>query len=255
MTHPIRTYSLAQRPDLRSDFMNLDIPWPAFIEPTRLLVEWGIDAHDEHQLIMLDGDTPIARAASLPLHWNGDPQTLPRSGWDGVIEQSATDTHNGVPLNTLCALEAGIDTRHTGRGLSQAVFTALRDHASEAGFEHFIAPVRPSGKTHHPEVPIEDYVERRRDDGQRADNWLRIHERIGGRIIALSPASMTISAPLGTWRAWTGEPFTTTGLTTVAGGIGPVFVNADLDYAVYIEPNVWVRHQLTDPHAEEGQPS
>lgn len=255
MTDPIQTFSLAQRPDLLPAFLDLDIPWPAFIEPTRLLVEWGIHAHAEHQLIMLDGDTPIARAASLPLHWDGEPQTLPRRGWDGVIEQSATDTYNRAELNTLCALEAGIDTGHTGRGLSQAVFTALRDHARAAGFECLIAPVRPSGKTEFPEVPIEDYVERRRDDGQRADNWLRIHERIGGRIIALSHTSMTISAPLETWRTWTTQPFTTTGLTTVDGGIAPVYVNADLDYAVYIEPNVWVRHRLTDTPAEEGQGS
>lgn len=255
MTDPIETFSLAQRPDLLPAFMDLDIPWPAFIEPTRLLVEWGIHAHAEHQLIVLDGDTPIARAASLPLHWDGDPQTLPRRGWDGVIEQSATDTYNRAELNTLCALEAGIDTGHTGRGLSQAVFTALRDHARAAGFEYFIAPVRPSGKTEFPEMPIKDYVERRRDDGQRADNWLRIHERIGGRIIALSHTSMTISAPLETWRTWTTKPFTTTGLTTVDGGIAPVFVNAELDYAVYIEPNVWVGHRLTDTPVEEGQGS
>lgn len=255
MTDPIQTFSLAQRPDLLTAYLNLDIPWPAFVEPTRLLVEWGLHAHADHQLIMLDGDTPIARASSLPLHWDGDPQTLPRRGWDGVIEQAATDTYNGAELNTLCALEAGIDTGHTGRGLSQAVFTALRDHAREAGFEHFIAPVRPSGKTQYPEMPIEDYVQRRRDDGQRADNWLRIHERIGGRIIALSPTSMTITAPLETWTTWTGEPFTTTGLTTITGGIAPVFVNVDLDYAVYIEPNVWVKHRLTDAPAEEGQRS
>ncbi|WP_270255840.1 hypothetical protein [Kocuria marina] len=255
MTDPIQTFSLAQRPDLLPAFLDLYIPWPAFIEPTRLLVEWGIHAHAEHQLIVLDGDTPIARAASLPLHWDGEAQTLPRRGWDGVIEQSATDTYNRAELNTLCALEAGIDTGYTGRGLSQAVFTALRDHARTAGFEYFIAPVRPSGKTEFPEMPIEDYVERRRDDGQRADNWLRIHERIGGRIIALSHTSMTISAPLATWRTWTTQPFTTTGLTTVDGGIAPVYVNADLDYAVYIEPNVWVRHRLTDTPAEEGQGS
>lgn len=255
MTDPIQTFSLAQRPDLLPAFLDLDIPWPAFIEPTRLLVEWGIHAHAEHQLIVLDGDTPIARAASLPLHWDGEAQTLPRRGWDGVIEQSATDTYNRAELNTLCALEAGIDTGYTGRGLSLAVFTALRDHARTAGFEYFIAPVRPSGKTEFPEMPIEDYVERRRDDGQRADNWLRIHERIGGRIIALSHTSMTISAPLATWRTWTTQPFTTTGLTTVDGGIAPVYVNADLDYAVYIEPNVWVRHRLTDTPAEEGQGS
>ncbi|WGH82687.1 hypothetical protein QDX25_05965 [Auritidibacter ignavus] len=255
MTDPIQTFSLAERPDLLPAFLNLDIPWPAFIEPTRLLVEWGIHAHAEHQFIMLDGDTPIARASSLPLHWDGDPESLPRRGWDGVVEQSATDTYNSAELNTLCALEAGIDTGHTGRGLSQPVFTALRDHARAAGFEYLIAPVRPSGKTEFPEMPIEDYVERRRNDGQRADNWLRIHERIGGRIIALSHTSMTISAPLETWRAWTTEPFTTTGLTTVDGGIAPVYANADLDYAVYIEPNVWVRHRLTDMPAEEGQGS
>lgn len=252
MTDHVQIFSLAQRPDLLSTYLNLDISWPAFVEPTRLLVEWGIHAHGDHQLIMIGGEEPIARAASLPIHWDGNPETLPRRGWDGVIEQSATDTYSGAELNTLCALELGIHTGHTGRGLSQTAFTALRDHARSTGFEHFIAPVRPSGKTQYPEMPIEDYVQRRRDDGHRADNWLRIHERIGGRIIALSPTSMTITAPLDTWRAWTGEDFAATGMTTVTGGIAPVFVNVDLDYAVYIEPNVWVRHGLSGALAGEG---
>lgn len=252
MSNNLRTFSLAQRPDLLPAYLDLDIPWPAFVEPTRLLVEWGIHAHADHQLIVLDGDEPIARAASLPLHWDGDAESLPRRGWDGVIEQSATDTYNQTTLNALCALEVGIDAKHTGRGLSQIAFTALRDHARTADFDHLIAPVRPSGKVKYPEMPIAEYVQRRREDGLLADNWLRVHERIGGRIIALSPTAMTIAAPVQTWRNWTGEPLTTTGLTAVAGGIAPIFVNIDLDYAIYVEPNVWVEHRLTDTSSEEG---
>lgn len=248
----IRIHSLAQRPDLLDAYLSLDIPWPQFVEPSKLLVDWGIQEHAEHQLIMVDDEEPIARVASLPLTWNGDPHTLPRRGWDGVIEQSATDTYNDAPLNTLCALEIGIDMKHTSRGLSQIALNALRRHASEAGFAHLIAPVRPSEKTHFPDMPIAEYVRRRRDDGLPADNWLRVHERVGGRVIALCPTSMTISAPLETWRSWTREPFTSTGLTSITGAIAPVYVNAELDYAVYVEPNVWVEHRLSTDSSEEG---
>lgn len=246
MTDQTRTYSLAQRPDLASAYVSLEVPWPEFIEPSGLLVDWGIHAHREHQFVTLHGNEPVGRSAALPISWDGDPDSLPSRGWDGVVEQSATDSYSDVPLNTLCALEVGIAAGHHEQGLSSIILRSLRDHARGAGFDRFIVPVRPAGKMRYPHTPIGDYVNRRRDDGLPVDNWLRVHERIGGRVIGLCPTAMTISASLRTWETWTGHRFSQTGLTTVAGGIAPVFVNLELDYAVYVEPNVWVEHSLSN---------
>lgn len=83
-----------------------------------------------------------------------------------------------------------------------------------------------------------------REDGLPADPWLRVHARLGGRIIGVAPLSMVIPGTLAQWREWTGLPFEVDGLVEVEGGLAPVHVDVANDHGVYIEPNVWVHHDL-----------
>jgi hypothetical protein len=39
-------------------------------------------------------------------------------------------------------------------------------------------------------------------------------------------------------------PFDRSGEVLVAGALSPVMVSLEQDYAVYIEPNVWVQHPV-----------
>ncbi len=55
---------------------------------------------------------------------------------------------------------------------------------------------------------------------------------------------MTIPGTLTQWREWTGLPFDTDGLIDVPGALAPVLVDTTQGHGVYIEPNVWVHHQL-----------
>lgn len=50
------------------------------------------------------------------------------------------------------------------------------DNARAAGLASVIAPVRPTWKERCPLIPIERYVEWRRDDGSHFDPWIRTHE-------------------------------------------------------------------------------
>jgi hypothetical protein len=83
-----------------------------------------------------------------------------------------------------------------------------------------------------------------RDDGLPADAWLRIHVRAGARIVKVAPRSMTIPGTLAEWRDWTGLPFDTPGPVVVPGALVPVHCDPAQDMAVYVEPNVWVWHEL-----------
>ena len=55
---------------------------------------------------------------------------------------------------------------------------------------------------------------------------------------------MVIPGTLAQWREWTGLPFDTDGLVDVEGGVVPVHVDTAQDHAVYVEPHVWVHHEL-----------
>jgi hypothetical protein len=53
---------------------------------------------------------------------------------------------------------------------------------------------------------------------------------------------MVIPGGLADWRRWTGMAFDTSGRVVVPGALAPVHVSLEQDHAVYVEPNVWVRH-------------
>ncbi|NBH04232.1 hypothetical protein GTY80_13370, partial [Amycolatopsis sp. SID8362] len=65
-----------------------------------------------------------------------------------------------------------------------------------------------------------------------------------GRVEGVAPCSATVQAPLGDWRRWTGLPFDRDGVVAVPGALAPMFVSVAQDFAVYVEPNVWVSHPV-----------
>jgi hypothetical protein len=113
----------------------------------------------------------------------------------------------------------------------------------EKGHTTLYAPVRPNGKT-DPHQPMTEYVDQLRPDGLPEDPWLRVHVKAGGKIIEVAPRSMVIAGTLDEWREWTGLPFDTTGDVVVPKALVPVHCDVRHDHAVYVEPNVWVRHDL-----------
>lgn len=157
------------------------------------------------------------------------------------------DRRHGRAATAASALEITIDTGYLGRGLSRHMVTALRDAAGRQGLGTLWAPVRPTAKHLEPRVPMAEYVLRRRADGLPSDPWLRVHVRDGGIIAKVAPASMTVGASLVEWRRWTGLPFDRDGDVEVPGALVPVHCDTANDHAVYVEPNVRVRHPVPDP--------
>ncbi len=243
-TETLRVVTLAERPDLTDAMLGMESTWPAYVRPDPMVIGWAFDRHAAHQLVVLDGDEVVARAATVPFHWDGDPASLPDTGWDEALRMSMMDTYDGRPLNTSCALEVAVVPGQRSRHLSGRTLAAVAANARRHGFGDVVVPVRPSGKHLEPHVSIHEYVARTRDDGLPADPWLRVHVREGGQILKVCPVSMTISGSLAQWRGWTGLPFDTSGPVAVPGALNPVEVSVEHDRAVYVEPNVWVRHRL-----------
>lgn len=120
----------------------------------------------------------------------------------------------------------------------------MRDNARKRGYSELVAPLRPTGKHLEPDSAMSDYAWRTRDDGLPADAWIRNHVRNGAVIDSVAPTSMVVVGSLAEWRKWTGLPFDSDGDVVVPQALTAVRCDLAADYAVYIEPNVWVRHLL-----------
>ncbi|MET9619830.1 N-acetyltransferase [Streptomyces sp. NPDC006464] len=242
--------TLAERPELQGALWAIKDLWPEFTlhDP----VGWGYMARivtelPEYVLVATDADGEVvARAFSVPFRLAGEDRgELPARGWDEVMLWAFSDLRHGRTPDTVSAIEVCVATKALGQGLSGRMLAEMRDNARRLGFSEVVAPVRPNAKHLEADSSIHDYAFRTREaDGLPHDPWLRVHVRAGGVIEAVAPASMTISGSLDQWRRWTGLPFDTDGPVEVPGALVPVHCETARGYAVYVEPNVWVRHRL-----------
>ncbi len=243
--------TLAERPDLIGRVWDMPDQWDEFMNHDSVgesLFGSVVKSFRQLAVAVTDpSDEIIAHGTAMAFRLDADERrSLPDRGWDQALIWAHQDLVRNVEPDTACALEVSVHTDWLGNGLSQRVFAALRDAARAAGFATLLAPVRPSAKHREPDTPMEEYASRTRDDGLPTDPWLRVHVRLGGVIEQVAPASQTVSGTLDQWRAWTGLDFGTSGPVNVPGALAPVYCLDDLGVAVYVEPNVWVRHDLTD---------
>ncbi|MEV3990296.1 N-acetyltransferase [Streptomyces sp. NPDC049837] len=242
--------TLAERPELQGALWEMRDLWPEFMlhDPIGWANMGRIVAElPEYVLVATDaGGAVVARAFSVPFQLRAEGRgELPATGWDQVLLWAFSDRRHGRIPDTVSAIEVAVDARVQGEGLSGRMLAAMRDNARQLGFREVVAPVRPSGKHREPGVPMGEYAFRtREEDGLPHDPWLRVHVRAGGVVEAVAPASMTIAHSVERWREWTGLPFDTDGPVEVEGALVPVRCEASQGYAVYVEPNVWVRHPL-----------
>ncbi|CAB4929540.1 unannotated protein [freshwater metagenome] len=234
--------TLAERPELRDVFWDMETSWPEFMkhDPIGNGYYASLEEFADFVLVCLDASgRMVAKAHSVPFVLpEGE---LPDAGWDFAIRSGLLTRLWGEEPNACSAVEIAIVPELQGAGLSGRIVAALRDNAGRLGFSELLAPVRPNGKADVDE-PMAAYALRTRADGLPVDPWLRVHVRAGGSIDRVCARSMVIPGTVEEWREWTGLPFDTTGPVVVPGALAPVMCDAEHGTAVYVEPNVWVRH-------------
>jgi GNAT superfamily N-acetyltransferase len=233
----------ADRPDLRARrFAELSgVTFPEYMHNNQSgTLYWHrlYDDFPEFQVALVDGDELLAEAHAVPIPWDGTVDGLP-SGWDeGFVLGMTTDR---APT-ALMAVAISVAPARQGERLSSRMIETFKENARAAGLTAVLAPVRPTRKERYPLIPIETYLAWRRDDGSHFDPWLRIHEHVGGEIVAPAPESMVITAPVAEWEEWTGMPFPADGDYIFPGGLAPLAVRDGV--GTHVEPNVWVLHRL-----------
>lgn len=242
--------TLAQRPELSGAFWAMDDSWPRFVQEDR--IGWFfypriLTRFADYVLVATEPDgTLVARALSVPFRLDLDTRrALPGGGWDQALLWAFSDLEAGREPDTVSAIEISVDKSRLGAGLSRRMLAAMRDNVAARGFEALVAPLRPTGKHLEPHTPMAEYAWRLRADGLPHDPWIRTHVRAGAVLDSVASTSMVTSGSLAQWRDWTGLPFDVSGPVAVPGALSPVSVDVDNDHAVYVEPNVWVRHAVT----------
>lgn len=245
--HSLVSYS--ERPDLvRAAGQFNGSAWPEFmLQDDTVQRHWHLldGAWPGFQLVLLDASGAIAATNnSAPIAWDGTDGGLPE-GWDQQLELSAEQHAAGVTADTLGAIQIVVDPARRGSRLAGVMVDAMRANARAHGFDHVIACVRPTDKHRFPLIPIEEYAFWTRDDGKPHDAWIRLHHRLGARIVRGSPRSMTMRGTVAEWTAWTGLEFPGSGSYVVPFAASPVRIDRDADEGIYFDPNVWVIHTVS----------
>src|SRR5262249_17299219 len=110
-------------------------------------------------------------------------------------------------------------------------------------------------KGSYPLTSMQEYAEWRRDDGTPFDPWLRVHWRLGARILRITPRANTVRASVREWEAWTGLRFPASVRYVAPGAFQPIRVDRRHDRVHYEEANIWMRHAVPGRARPPGVPS
>ena len=220
---------------------------PEFLEHDRSVVQyWSLlnEAFPDNQFCLVDEGTGMAAGfgRSIPLSFDGDWIELPAEGLDWALEKGFADQAAGRKSTVMSALYIEIAETHRGRNLSAQMLATMREIARSQGFAHLIAPIRPSLKSRYPLIGIETYLNWKTPEGLPFDPWLRVHVRAGGQVLLPCPRAMLVEGTRGQWANWTGMAFPGDGDYIIPHGLVPVRVRGDL--GEYVEPGVWVLHEI-----------
>jgi hypothetical protein len=246
MDEIVQAVTLARRPDLAARVPELLASrWPVFMLAGR--PEHGIDLDDvliqdfpQHQILLLRGDEIVGAGLSLPVFRDREDQ--PPRGWDDVVLRAWQVAGGRRSPDIVSALSVTIAPQAAGHGLAAVVIQALRDAAAAVGPDGMFVPVRPVLKACYPLIPLRSYVQWRTAAGEVFDPWLRLHLRLGARLLCAADDSLVLRGDVADWQQWTGQRFPGSGAYVIDGALAPLIIDRERDQGIYREPNQWVWH-------------
>ena len=249
LSQGLTAHTLTQRSDLESRVRFLPDTFPEFMHHDAAVNRHWRGLFTDFaafQIAVCDDEGGIVAAGHcIPVSWDETIDGLP-VGLDGVLKRAFEDLEQERAPTVVSALLVTVPQAHRGCGLSSEVLTAMKGVATEHGLGGLIAPVRPTLKDLYPLTPMERYMRWERPDGLPFDPWLRVHRRLGAEMLSVAPESMVIEGTISEWEGWTDMRFPESGQYVVQGALQPIVMDLERDLGVYTEPNVWMRHPVTE---------
>ena len=217
-------------------------PWPPFLNEDQVLKRYWrrlYEIYPQYQMVFKENADYIGLANCFPIYWDGKVSNLP-SGFDQALE---IIDKNQDTVNCLSALAIVIRRKYSGKGISSEFLKDIKEIGRQSGYTKLIIPVRPTLKSKYPLVSMKKYMEWKKS-GFPFDPWLRVHVKSGGKIIKEANPSMIVKGSIAEWQYWTGMYFGSSGDYVVEGALNPVHIDIENNLGEYVEPNIWVLHEL-----------
>lgn len=220
---------------------------PAFLEHDQAVAEYWPrleETFPDNQFCLVDEQSGAAAGVgnSIPIAFEGDWGDLPPEGLDWVLSKGFADRKAGRSPALASALYIEVAESHRGMNVSSEMLKTMRAIARSQGFRHLIAPVRPSLKSRYPLIDIEAYLSWKTSEGLPFDPWLRVHARLGARVLHPCRRAMIVTGTRVEWTEWAEMAFPGDGDYVIPYGLAPVQVRKD--QGEYVEPGVWVLHEI-----------
>lgn len=239
----IKTVSLKDDPSLYGRINELETE--AFAEYLSEEPTWEkcfpkiLETFPEYQLFFIDENTDelLALSNQVPFYWDGDAQTLP--GYNDLLQGCLDEAESGVEPTALCGIMAITSNDHKARGLSEYIFSGIKNLTEKYKLEHCLSPLRPTLKHLYPNFSIEQYISWKDASGRPFDPWLRSGQRANITFIGIAYNSIAITDTVTQWEKWTNMKFPVSGEYIIPDGHQLLQVDVENDTASYAEHHVW----------------
>lgn len=198
------------------------------------------------------GPELIGHGVTTRIYWDGSLDQLPR-GWQGAVRRSLEDDlAGGGKANTLVGLFIRVQSRFRQHGWAAPIAAEMKALAARCGLHSLIIPLRLPQRylREYAEMPFEEFAALRRDDGEYQDHWLRLHTRLGARVLTTCRTSHQHAMHLEDFhQQLDAEPIRRSGthLARLGGDWVQVYVDLEREFVLMDQGCVWVEHPVGPP--------
>lgn len=139
-------------------------------------------------IVLTNGEDLLGHGVMARIDWDGSLQTLPIGWADSLVRAQQANEAKSKHVNTAVGLFINVEKDHKRSGAAEKIILLMKEIVRDAGLHNLIIPLRPPVRylRDYVEMDFEQFAATTRDDGAPLDYWVRVHTRLGAKVIAVS---------------------------------------------------------------------